>query len=156
MSGRGERAPLRITPKVSRRLGAFLLAVHGLGLFVVSMLPLEIWLKGVMAGLILLGLGYGIAGPVLHRLPWALRQAIWEPDGSWSLMRVNGQTLQGRLLSSTYVGPALVVLVFRCGRVVSCFLPLLTDNMDADLLRRLRVRLRLTGAGTPPGPELRP
>jgi hypothetical protein len=156
MWNHSERAPLRIAPKVSRRLGAYLLAVHGLGLIVVFMLPLQIWPKGAMAALVLLGLGYGIGGPVLHRLPWALRQAIWEPDGSWSLTRVSGERLQGRLLSSTYVGPELIVLVFRCGRLVTCCLPLLTDNLDADLLRRLRVRLRLAGAGTPPGPEVRP
>jgi len=83
----------------------------------------------------------GDAGPVL--IPWAGREAIWEPDGTWILTLVSGQQIEARLLPSTFVTPGLSVLNLRCGRWRSRAMVLLPDSLDPDLLRRLRVRLRL-------------
>jgi toxin CptA len=106
-----------------------------------------------MAAAVLLGLAYGLCGPVMHRFPWCLREAVWRGDGGWALIFAGGRELEGRLLPATYVGVSVVVLAFRCGRIRACFLPLCSDNLDPDLMRRLRVRLRLTGAAKWQGSE---
>jgi len=78
-------------------------------------------------------------------IPWAGREAIWEPDGTWTLTLVSGKQVEARLLPSTFVTPGLSVLNLRRGRWRSCAMVLLPDTLDPDLLRRLRVRLRLWG-----------
>lgn len=135
------------------RLAAYLAAVHALGLAAVLLLPVGGALRAALAAAVLVGLAAGLAGPVLHRLPWALREAVWQADGTWSLTLASGRVLEGRLLPSTYVGRGLVLLAFRCGPLHPCFLPLLADNLDADALRRLRVRLRLSAARRVAGAE---
>jgi hypothetical protein len=135
------------------RLAAFLVAVHALGLGAVLTLPVGAAPRAALAAVVLAGLAAGVAGPVLHRLPWTLREAVWLADGTWSLTLASGRMLDARLLPSTYVGRWVVLLGFRCGRFRSCFMPLLADNLDADLLRRLRVRLRLHAGRGISGPE---
>jgi toxin CptA len=156
MTGHVERQPLRVGPGVSPRLAVFVSVVHGLALLVVCAVPLGIGPRLAMGAAVILGLAHGLAGPVLHRLPWSLREAVWKPDGSWLLTLSGGRQLDARLLPSTYVGSSLVVLAFRCGRLRPCFLPLLSDNLDPNLLRRLRVRLRLGAHDVSPRPESGP
>jgi hypothetical protein len=152
MSRHRELPPLRVRPGVSLRLAAYLSAVHALALAAVLLLPLGGAPRAALAAAVLAGLAAGLAGPVLHRTPWTLREALWQADGTWSLKLASGRTLEGKLLPSTYVGQWLVLLAFRCGRVRTCCLPLLADNLDADVLRRLRVRLRLAAERRSPGP----
>jgi len=147
MSQRIERPPLRVRPGSSRLLGTFVVAVYGLALATLYLSPLTSMQQGAMVAVVVMGCIWGIAGQVLHRLPWSLREAIWRPDGGWSLILASGNELEGRLLASTYVSPLLVVLRFRCGFLRTCSLLLLPDNLGSDDLRRLRVRLRLTGIG---------
>jgi toxin CptA len=77
-----------------------------------------------------------------------VREAVWRPDGTWTLTLASGRELEARLLTSTFVSPALVLLSFRCHRARRCSLVLFADALESELLRRLRVRLRLSGAGT--------
>lgn len=149
-----ERPPLRVRPGISWRLGVFAAAMHGFALVAVYMLPMTVVQRGATAAVVMLGLVYGLAGRVLHRLPWSLREAVWRPDGGWSLILASGYELEGRLLASTYVSPLLVVLRFRCGRLRTCSLVLLPDNLQPDQLRRLRTRLRLVGAEGPDGSKV--
>ncbi len=143
-----ERPALLIRPVASRRLALFLLTLHGLVLAAVPMLPLPWFWRALLVLALVLGLVLGLGGAVWHLWPWSLRQAIWQPDGTWFLTLGNGRELEGRLLGSTYVSPALVVLNFRCGSWRTRSLVLLPDNLEPDLLRRSRVRLRLEGART--------
>ena len=136
---------LTIRPGVSRRLAIYLVLVHGLALGVVWLLPLAALWRLLIGLMVLLSLALGLGGPVWHRWPWDLAQAIWHADGRWTLTLAAGREVEGRLLGSSYVSPALVVLNFRSGRWRNRSLVLLPDNLDPDLLRRLRVRLRLEG-----------
>ncbi|MBP6582740.1 MAG: hypothetical protein KA204_04605 [Chromatiaceae bacterium] len=142
-----ERPAMVIRPGVSRRLAIMVLVGHGLTLVVVTLLPLALSGRAGLALAVLLGLALSLGGAVWHLWPWSLRAAVWWPDGAWSLIQGDGRERDGRLLGSTYVSPALVVLNFRCGRWRTPSLVLLPDNLEPDLLRRLRVRLGLEGTG---------
>jgi len=138
-----ELPPLRIRPRPSRILAIFLLATHGVALSVAGVLPLDWYWRIGLAILVFTSLGNVIGTRVLFLIPWAGREAIWEPDGTWTLTLVSGQQIEVRLLPSTFVTPGLSVLNPRCGRWRSRAMVLLPDSLDPDLLRRLRVRLRL-------------
>mgnify|MGYP003389020433 CR=1 FL=1 len=142
-----ERPAMVIRPGVSRRLAIMVLVVHGLTLVVVTLLPLALSGRAGLALAVLLGLALNLGGSVWHLWPWSLRAAVWRPDGTWSLIQGDGRERDGRLLGSTYVSPALVVLNFRCDRWRTPSLVLLPDNLEPDLLRRMRVRLGLEGTG---------
>jgi len=148
-----ERPPLRITPRCSRLLAAFLLATHGAALAVVFVIPLDWCWRAGLAALVLFYLAYALATRVLFMAPWALREATWMSDGSWSLTLVSGEEIDARLLPSTFAARQLLVLNFRCRRWRSPSLVLLPDSLDALLLRRLRVRLRLRGAADSTSPD---
>ena len=198
MKSAAERPPLIIRPGVSRRLRLVVLGLYGLTLPVVLLLPLAWPWRTLLVLALLIGLVGSLGGAVGHRWPWVPRQAIWHPEGHWTLTLGDGREVPARLLATTYVTPALVVLNFRLGsgsgsengtgvrggggseigtgkdgvspsglatwrRAVSrpaAYLPwtirslvLLPDNLDPDLHRRLRVRLRLEGTREVPGDE---
>jgi len=127
-------------------LTAFLLATHGLGLSVALLIPLDWYWRCGLAVLVLAGLLHALGMQVLFMVPWAVREAIWEPDGAWTLTLVSGDRVETRLLSSSFVSPRVLVLNFRRGRWRSRTMVLASDTLDSDLLRSLRVRLRLWGA----------
>ena len=145
MSRNRERPPLRLKPRPSRRLAAYLLVVHCAALAVVLAIPLDWYWRTGLAALVLAGLIFAVAAHVLYLVPWAVREVSWASDGTWWLTLVSGDLVKARLLPSTYVTGRLLVLNFRCGRWWPRAMVLLPDALDADLLRRLRVRLRLEG-----------
>jgi hypothetical protein len=145
MSKQIDRPPLHVRPRPSARLAGYLLVVHAAALAVVAGLPLDGLTRVTLAGVVLLGLTYSATAHLLYLLPWAVREAVWGPDGGWRLTLVSGRELEPKLLASTYVGVSLVVLNFRCARFWPCALVLAADSLGEDLLRRLRVRLRLEG-----------
>ena len=112
---------------------------------VVIVIPLDWYWNAGLAAAVLASLVNAMAAQVLYQAPWALREATWKSDGAWILTLVSGQQIETRLLPSTFVTPRLVLLNFRRGRWRSRTMVLPPDTLDADLLRRLRVRLRLYG-----------
>jgi toxin CptA len=128
-------------------LAAFLLLVHCASLAAVLAVPLDWYWRAGLACLVLGGLAFAIGAHVLYLVPWAVREANWASDGTWHLTMASGDSVEARLLPSTYVTGPLLVLGFRCGGWLARArsLVLLPDSVDADVLRRLRVRLRLDG-----------
>ena len=145
MTRPSERPALVIRPGVSRRLTLLVLVTHGLTLAAIAFLPLPLLGRVGLALAVLLGCALSLTGAVWHLGPWGLRELVWQADGHWCLIQGDGRQREGSLLGSTYVSPALVVLNFRCGRWQYRSLVLMPDNLEPDLLRRLRVRLRLEG-----------
>lgn len=74
-----ELPPLRIRPRPSRILAIFLLATHGVALSVAGVLPLDWYWRIGLAILVFTSLGNVIGTRVLFLIPWAGREAIWEP-----------------------------------------------------------------------------
>jgi hypothetical protein len=72
---------------------------------------------------------------------------VWDGHGQWRLVQRNGQVLDACLDHGAYSHPLLVVLPFRTrGWRRSCVL-IVPDKVDAECLRRLRVRLRCEPSG---------
>jgi toxin CptA len=140
-----QRAPLLVRPGFSRRLAVFVCVTHAAALAVSVVVPLAWYWRPGLVMAILGSLVYQIRLHLLHRAARAVRHAEWAADGTWTLMLGSGREVEGTLAPATFVGTSLVALNFRCGRWRRCALVLLPDNVDPTLLRRLRVRLRLTG-----------
>ena len=145
---RPSAAPLRIEAGPSLRLGLCLLPVHLAGLAVLPWLPLPWYLRLAVAVLIVLGFVGAWRTHVRRISPRAIRNAELDSEGAWTLGLADGRVLAARLLPSSFVHPKLVVLNFRTGLLARRHLVLAFDAADADLLRRLRVRLRM-GGGRP-------
>jgi len=154
-----ERPTLIIQPGVSRRLLLVVLLLHGLTLPVVLMLPVAWPWRTLLVAALLVGLAGSLGGAVGHRWSWVPRQAVWHPEGHWTLTLGDGREVPARLLTTTFVSPALVVLNFRLAELAVSLpgstrsLVLLPDNLDPDLHRRLRVQLRQEGTRAAPGGE---
>jgi toxin CptA len=133
-------------PRPSAMLTLFVLTTHGAALAVAIAIPLDWYWRSGLVVAVLASLVYEMVAKVLFLAPWAVREATWKSDGAWILTLVSGEQTEARLLPSTFVARGLVVLSFRSGRWRSRTLVLPPDALDADLLRRLRVRLRLLAA----------
>jgi toxin CptA len=127
-------------------LAVFLLVVHGAALAVVFAIPLEWYWRALLGTAVVAGLAHALGTHVLYVAPRAVREATWDSDGTWTLTLVSGEREEASLLPSTYVTARLLVLSFRCGQWRHRALVLTADALEPNLLRRLRVRLRLTGA----------
>lgn len=130
-------------------------------------LRLIITMAAIATALVLLTLPwpfYAIAalqGPVLYlgyrayrrhaalSTSFSVLRVVWDAQDRWWLTAGDGSEIEARLLHDSYVSQALVVLNFRdvaTHRRTSVLL--LRDNADVDLLRKLRVRLRITRDAT--------
>ncbi|MCB2263374.1 MAG: hypothetical protein LGR52_10655 [Candidatus Thiosymbion ectosymbiont of Robbea hypermnestra] len=146
MSGNQELPPLRIRPRPSRILAVLLLVTHGAALSALVALPLDWYWRVGLGALVIASLVDTLGTQVLFTIPRGVREAIWGADGTWTLILVSGERVEARLLPSTLVTTRLLVLNFRCGLWRFRALTLPPDALAPDLLRRLRVRLRLWGA----------
>jgi len=141
MSSRPSAGPLRLEPTPSRRLAALVLAAHMGAAAVALSLPGLLPLRFLLALLVALSL--------LRVWPAVVRRVAvtWGPEGDWWWRDRAGERAV-RLRADSYCSPAVVVLRFEAPRWRRDVV-LLPDSLDPEVLRRLRVRLRLEGAGTP-------
>jgi len=77
----------------------------------------------------------------------AVVRLIWGEDGLWTLVARDGSSRDAALLGDSYVSLPLVVLRLSCLDGGTRAVALVGDMVDADTLRRLRVRLKLEGTG---------
>jgi toxin CptA len=101
------------------------------------------WTSRLMPGLALV-----VSVMVIHYVWSSLRRmrhvpvnaATWRCDGGWSLVLVDGETVEARLADSRVVaGAVLIRLAWEPRR--EAWLALFPDNLAADARRRLRMRL---------------
>lgn len=143
MSSHHERPPLLIEPRFSRRLAAFVLLSHAAAGVAVLALP-GAWRLLVVP--VAACLAYQLTVQVLRRAPWSIRSVLWQSDGTWRIALISGRELEATLSPSTFLSVPLIVLNLRLGRLRRRSLPLFSDALDPDQLRRLRQRLRIDGA----------
>jgi hypothetical protein len=73
--------------------------------------------------------------------------ALWDENGDWFLFDSRERQHTAELLCGGFVSAPLVILSFRLDRPWRRRHLLLTwDSLDADLLRKLRVRLKFERA----------
>lgn len=147
MTSHRDHPPLRIEPRFSRRLTAFVLITHAGAAATVLSLP-GAWRLMLLP--VALSLGYQLYAQVLRRAAWSIRSATWQADGRWLITLTSGRELEATLSPSTFVSLPLIVLNLRLSRLHGRALPLFSDALDPDQLRRLRQRLRIDGAAPKP------
>ncbi|WP_108473074.1 protein YgfX [Rhodanobacter thiooxydans] len=120
----------------SRWLRRTLVLVAALALLAVALSALPMWLKLLLAVLVLLATWHALrrlaAGPVVA--------AGWGADDAWTLRMRNHDDMAATLASSRVLG-AFVLLRLRTAERGMQVLLLAPDNSDADIRRRLRMRL---------------
>ena len=135
--------PLRIAPRVSWRVLAFVIVTHGAALAVLVPLPAPgVGVRLLLGALVLLSFAYVIWAQVLRRAPWSVVAVDWSEQG-WLATFADGRACPVRLDASTYVGVDLVILHLRASWLRRPTLLLSADAVPAEQLRRLRVLLRL-------------
>ncbi len=77
-----------------------------------------------------------------RRAARAIVLLVWDRYGQWRLVRRDGRTLQVELEHGAYAHPKLLVLLFRGRDRQRVPLLVVPDMVNADELRRLRMRLR--------------
>ena len=73
--------------------------------------------------------------------PAAVRSLRWGEGNDWQLTRQDGTTLHTSLQPRVFIHPRLVILRFRNTWRQSYSVVLVTDRLDPELFRKLRVRL---------------
>jgi len=120
----------------SRWLTAAIVAIALLALVGVGFAGIGTWLK--------LALGCGAVAYAVHalrrHLGSAMRRVAWHEAGHWRIARADGEERVAELRHAVVRG-AWLVLTLRVGNGERVALILGPDNSDADVRRRLRVRL---------------
>lgn len=143
MSSTKYASPLTIDVRRSRQLLIVLLVAHGGALVFIWALTIPLWLILVIALVIAISLIYSLKRHYLRNTDNAIVQAVWDADDNWHLLFADHTTAVGRVLPDSYIHPWLVVLNFATQNPNRKYsLPLLSDSLDPDTHRRLRVRLR--------------
>lgn len=145
------QTPLIIQASFSPRLAIYLSGIHVTALGVSLALPLGPWCWALAAAIGASAL-HGALTHLWPRLPWAIDRAVWDAEGRWWLHEASGRVRAARLATSTFVGPDLVVLDFRCGVWRHPSLVLGADVLGHEGLRRLRQRLLLSRLCVSPEP----
>lgn len=123
---------------------------------------LALAVTAIHVGAVLCGFASDLGGPVqwllavclavsghrlvaLHATARAARAIVvvaWDGQGRWRLVQRNGRVLDATLERDAYAHPALVALPFRARDGHRLDVLIVPDRVDAQSLRRLRVRLR--------------
>ena len=138
---------IAIEPHPSRRLGFFVSGIHSVTLLMLILLQLRfgslpfVWL--VIPVLFSWYRSWHRLVSLRDRL--ALVRVELSPRGEWTLIDRRGKVMPAQLLGSSFVTTWLLTLNFSLGGLRRRSMILLADSADPDLLRRLRVRLRMEG-----------
>jgi toxin CptA len=125
----------------SHLLPCLLWTVAALALIAIALSGLPSWSKALLAMLVLLASGHAVR----RWRTTPVRAAGWQADGLWSLRFADGSDASATLASSRVLGP-VVLLRLRAMPSGGHVLLLATDNSDADIRRRLRMRLAVAPA----------
>ncbi len=133
--------PLVIVLKPSRMLVVILLIAHAVSGVLILILPLALWLKLVGIAIIVLASFYYVRRYALLRTPTAVRELRMLSDGRLEIFRSDWQS--ATLLGEQFIHPMLTII--RCRAETDRWpvsIVLLSDMLDAESFRALRVRLK--------------
>ena len=135
--------PLYLEIGPSRLMVAWLLLVTVAALSVLWRVPFPGWLSLLLTFAVLLGLLMSWRKQVQRCHPDAVRSMVWNEGRQCQLNLNSGQQQAVELASRAFVLPWLVILYFESPLWRPQQLVLLPDMLDADVFRRLRVRLKI-------------
>jgi toxin CptA len=140
MSSNSFAATVDLTPRPSLRAFKLLFWLH---VIPIALLPIAMQPGSMMWLLLALFAASWFSlrrHPVFGFGPKALTRLIWHAEGSWTLTDAGGN-FDAELLGSSFVHSALLVLNFQLMKGGRRTRVMLGDEIDADLMRRLRARL---------------
>jgi len=150
MSSTAYATPLSLELRSSATLGALVTAAHAGAAVSLAFASLPLWTLVLGTAAVLVSLLQVFPRAVSLRHPNAVHRVLWPAGDEWHLFTRGGQELVGTLLPESYLRPWLVVLRFKIPRSrMRRSVVILPDMLDANVMRRLRVRLGLN----PPGPK---
>ena len=136
-----EQERLDIHLKPSKLLAGFLLLSHALALFFCFTLPLSPQLLSGSLLLIFCSLSWNWYTHLSIHNTNRVKQVISNSDGSWLLIDYADNIYPARLLPTTTVFTYLTILNFSYGTFNRQHVVLFPDSVEADQMRRLKVRL---------------
>ncbi len=122
-----------------------MIALHGGGATAAMLLPVPAWVAGLLLGLVAISLYHHLTLHVLLSRSASIVRLVWT-EREWLLFTRAGRQRVARLCPDSYVHPYLMVLNFELGAWRRRSVVLLPDESSEPVLRRLRVRLKLTDA----------
>jgi toxin CptA len=130
---------LRPSPRLAFVLGA----AHAGTLLLLPVLPLASWLQIATGAMLLSSAAHAIHRHALRRGPRSVVALDFSDRGQLRVRTRDGHWHAGRVLGSSLVSPALVILNIRLeSRRLPVHVVIPGDSADAEDLRRLRVWLR--------------
>jgi toxin CptA len=127
----------------SRQLALVLGCAHLAAMLVLLLLPLALWLQATGALLLLLSAAYTMRGHAWRRGRGAVTALHFSDREQLRVRMYDGAWHAGRVLGSSTVGIRLTVLnIALDGSRLPLHIVLLSDSLDAEDFRRLRVWLR--------------
>jgi toxin CptA len=133
--------PLVIVLKPSRMLAVILLIAHAVSGVLIMILPLALWLKLVGIAIIVLASFYYVRRYALLRTPTAVRELRMLSDGRLEIFQSDWQS--AKLVGEQFIHPMLTII--RCRTETDRWpvsIVILSDMLDAESFRALRVRLK--------------
>lgn len=145
MSSQKFAAPLALEISPSWVFAALLLGAHGVALILTFLIPqLPMVVSGVLAAVFAAHAGFSVSRHALLRAPRSVVRVLWNAADVWSLCLRDGTTLEAQLVPGSFVHPLLTVLNFRITRWRRVSVVIFPGRVDAEMFRKLRVKLRLT------------
>ena len=140
MSGK-YATPLHLEPRPSRRLGRLLAAIHATALGILPLSQLPPPAIAVIAPFIVYSYLHHHRLQVRRRAARAITALRWDAGNHWRLHLRSGNTVAAYLLPRVFLQPWLVILHFRTEQGRTASVVLLSDMLEPDDFRKLRVRL---------------
>ncbi len=144
MSSTAWSGGLLIHPRPSRVLAALLTLAHLGAALCIALLPVDPWIRGPAAVVILLSLVGHLHRGLLGRGPGAVRAVYWAPDGAWLVTDAAGGLHPAGLDGETFVSPFLTILNLKLHEGGRRSVVLLPDSIEPARLRRLNARVRMS------------
>ena len=133
--------PILILIKPSPWLAGGIIVTHLGAAFALCVSDLHWLVKCMVMLVIAASLTHALMIHVLQKHPDAPLQLLLTADTEWWLTSCSGQTIPVQLGPAAYVHPLFTVLSFQ-GTKQRYTVILTPDTADADMFRRLRVRLK--------------
>ncbi len=135
-------APIWFNTRPSRILAAYIGVLHALAFAALFPTPLPAWaLVTAAVGLTFHG-AWCVRGRAFQRGAAGVKALHWQADGAWRVLAGDGRMHRYTHVLVRMAHPWLILVELGGAKCRPRTLVLAADSADAEVLRRLRVRLR--------------
>ncbi|MEJ2631227.1 MAG: hypothetical protein P8011_19015 [Acidihalobacter sp.] len=123
-------------------LASFLVLAHSTAAVALAYIDLQGPVRALLGLMVAASLYRSLRMHVLLNAPRSLLRLVWEASGKWRVWDAFGREHEATLAPDCFVNSKLVILSLKLEGLGRRAVLLLPDSLDAEVLRRLRVRLR--------------